>query len=86
MQLRITNIYSIRIWVLCLIVKHHSETRAIKITLMKQSKGRNGNLKPEHKKTKKLGPRWTIHRVVKLTKLLVFLLYESIRIVPYFAV
>ena len=31
-------------------VKHHSETYIIKNPLMKQSKGPNGDLKPEHKK------------------------------------
>ena len=31
-------------------VKHHSETQIIKNTVVKQSKGLNGDLKPEHKK------------------------------------
>ena len=32
-------------------VKHHSDTHIIKHTVMKQSKGLNGDLKPYHKKT-----------------------------------
>ena len=32
-------------------VKHHSKTHINKTTVMKQSKGFNGDLKPEHKKT-----------------------------------
>ena len=33
-------------------VKHHSEVHIIKNNVMEQSKGPNGYLMPEHKKTK----------------------------------
>ena len=37
--------------VFILSAKHHSKTHVIINTVMKQSKGRSGDLKPEHKKT-----------------------------------
>ena len=38
-------------WASTSCVNHHSETHIIKNTVMKQSKGLNGDLKPEYKKT-----------------------------------
>ena len=46
-----TTICSVRIWVLYLSVKHHSETHINKNTVMKQIIRLNGDLKPEHEKT-----------------------------------
>ena len=54
MQLQSTNICSVRIEELYLIyerMKRHRETHINNNIVMKQNKGLNGDLKPEHKKT-----------------------------------